>query len=230
MAVKCFSTIRGVAMRLTREDNCGKWQTGATASAISDGFVKIDLTAAVDAGATYQVKNAAGVYVVNEKGRPSLTNYGVKVQFARVDPAVFEMATGQSVILNYNGDAVGFAIDDIAKDVNFGLEAWTDVAGVDECAGGTNSWDYWLLPWVVNGILGDFSIQDGLINFDIMANTKGNLNWHKGPYNVVSSAAVLTPSPLLANVGSRVHVYNQLAEVAPPTATCGYVAQSVVWS
>lgn len=227
MSSVCYSSIKGLAMRATRLDSVGKWVTGATGSAVSKGFVKVDLTANIEDGQEFVVKNANGDLCINEKDSPRLKFVDLAVEFCEVDPELFELMTGVRLLADQAASNVGFALSETWNAAPCALEVWTKIAG---SVAGNHQWIYWLLPQVVNGIVGDFSIENGPMNFTLKANTKANPYWGSGPYNVVAQDAGLTPGVLLDPVEDGDHVYHRLTEIAPPTATCGYVSQLVGWS
>jgi len=57
---RCFSPVRGRAMRVTRLDGCGRPVYGDGSVGVSDGFVSVAFTANTDEGEEINVTNAAG--------------------------------------------------------------------------------------------------------------------------------------------------------------------------
>lgn len=222
----CYSSIKGLAMRATRLDSTGKWVTGTTASAVSKGFVNINLSANIEEGSEFTVKNANGDLCVNEKDASRLKFFDLEIEFCEVDPELFELMTGARLLDDYAGNSVGYAMNETLAAAPHALEVWTKVAGAE----GDNQYIYWLLPQIVNGIAGDYTIENGPASFTIKANTKSNSLWGTGPYNVVAQDAQLTAGVLLDPVLEGDHLYHRLTEIAPPTVQCGYVAQLVGWT
>jgi len=227
MASVCYSSIKGLAMRATRLDSLGRWVTGATASAVSNGFVSINLSANVEDGEEFLVKNANGALCINEKDQSRLKYIELEIEFCDVDPELFELISGVRLLENYNSDTVGFTMNEELQAAPHALEIWTKIAG---STGTDDQWIYWLLPRVENGIVGDLTVENGPMSFTVTANSKDNANWGKGPYNVVAQDGALTPGVLQECVLAGEHVYHRLTEIAPPTAACGYQTQSVNWT
>jgi hypothetical protein len=225
MAAKCYRSIKGLRMRVTKLDSIGRWVTGTTASAVSKGFIKIDLTDNIEDGEEYKQKNASGEQCINEKDQSVLNWIDLSVDFCEVDPELVQLITGQRLLTDFADNSVGFTKGNVPT-VNFALEVWTKVAGNADDA----QWIYWLLPGVTNGIIGDLTIENAPMTFNMKANTKTNPYWGVGPYNVVAQDALLTPGVLLEPVLDSEHLYNRMTEIAPPGAQCGFVAQNVPWT
>lgn len=225
----CFSSIKGLAMRATRLDACGQWASGGSAMATTDGFVRVQFSAEIEEGEEFQVKTAGGRLCVSEKDCSSLKWLNVEAEFCQVDPELFELLTGNRIVEDWEGEAVGFTIsEDLACGINFALEIWTQVSG-GACGGTGYRYVYWLFPYVTNGIMGDVAFENGPTTFTVTANTDANENWARGPYNVMPTDANNTPGRLVApGVEAGEHLYASLTSIAPPAVTtCGYQAQSV---
>jgi hypothetical protein len=222
MATQKFPMVRGRVMRATRLDGCGERIESTCSAIVSDGFVSVELTANITTSDAIEVTNAAGRVCVSDPSVSSLTNYGVQITFCQVDPELYAMLTGQSVVMDgaTPANAVGFRVssDVEAADSGFALEVWSNVPSI-ACSGegGEGTFGYLLLPFVSGGVLGDFTIENGAVTFVLTnAATKGGSGWGVGPYNVVLDD--VTPSPLLTAIGDSDHLHVQLTEVAPPAA------------
>lgn len=227
MATKKFPMVRGRVMRVTRLDGCGRVAPAACSYIVSDGFVSVELTANIETGDDISVQNAAGKTCVSDPAVPQFNGYGVQITFCQVDPELYGMMSGQAVVYDGAGDAVGFRVssDVDASDSGFALEVWSNVPAV-ACSteGGEGTFGYTLLPFVQGGVLGDFTIENGAVTFVISnAATKTGSGWAEGPYDVVLDDAD-APSPLLTEIGTSDHLHVQLTEVAPPTASDDCVA------
>jgi hypothetical protein len=227
MSDQCYSSIQGVVMRGTRVTRCGVPVTGgSTDQCVSDGFVSIKLTRVVEDGTDYKSKNAHGKLKVSKKGKPQLTGYTGEAHFVGVEPALFELMTGVRLLTNWNGDLVGYAQDrDIDSD-GFGLEVWTEVPSSPDVTCTTDGlWIYWLVPWCVDGILGDYEIHDALVDFSMFFRSEHANQWGVGPYDVVPADGSNTPGKIDSpGVLRTEHLYHRLTTIEPPTAVCGYVA------
>ena len=226
----CTSEIKGLAMRATRLDTCGRWASGASAAAVSDGFISIKAGSDVLDGQEYLVQTASGRLCINQKGRPQLKWLTLDMEFCETDPDLFELISGLDIVLDQAGAAVGGQLtQDLSGDTTFALEVWTEVAGTG-CAAGVGQWVYRLFPFVENVQWGDEEYANSEITFTASGTTRANPNWLLGPWNVVAQDAGGTPGPLLTpGVGATAHRYRTVTSIVPPTAFCGYVANPTPW-
>lgn len=230
-ASKCFSPVRGRAMRVTKLDGCGRPVYGDSSVGVTDGFVTISFTANTDEGEEISVTKANGQICVRETPCPTFLGYSTEIEFCNVDPALFAILTGQDTVTDsFDGTDAGFRInsDVSACDSGFALEVWTGTPGVT-CAPETDSGanpdaspgGYLLLPYMQGGVFGDFEITNGAISFTVTgAATKTGSGWGLGPYDVVPDSAG-DPGPLATPIQSGDHLHIQYTDVAPPEPSCG---------
>lgn len=227
---KCFSLVRGRAMRVTRLDGCGARVLGPDSQVTSDGFISIALTANTDEGETISITNAAGKVCILDEPCPTFTGYGVEVEFCGVDPALIDLLTGQPIVLDAAGElGVGFrmntAID--ACDSGFALEVWSNVPAAACDPGSGTAYGYFLIPFLKAGIIGDFTIANDAVNFTMTgSNSKDGSGWGVGPYDVTRDESNL-PGPLNLAIDANDHLHVELVTVAPPEPSCGAVALGV---
>jgi hypothetical protein len=223
---KCFSLVRGRALRVTRLDGCGVPVPGPDSVVVSEGFITVGLTANTDEGTEINVTNAAGNVCILDQPAPKFTGYGVTVEFCGVDPALISLMTGQEQVYDATGEtAIGFRMntDVNADESGFALEMWSNVPAAACEAGQTGQlYGYFLIPFLKGGVIGDFTIGNDAVNFTLSgANSKDGNGWGSGPYDVVSDDTQL-PSPLLDPLDPNDHLHMQLTDVPPPdTDTCG---------
>src|SRR5262245_52226342 len=165
---KCFSLVRGRAMRVTRLDGCGARVLGPDSQVSSDGFISVALTANTDEGTTISITNAAGKICILDEPCPLFTGYGGEVEFCGVDPALIQLMSGQPIVTDAAGAVgVGFRMntDVDACDSGFALEVWSSVpaAACDVTTGA--AYGYFLIPFLKGGIIGDFTIGNDAVNF-----------------------------------------------------------------
>lgn len=223
---RCFTPVRGNAMRVTALDGCGQPVYGEDSVGVSDGFVTISFTANTDEGEEINVTNAAGRTCVREVPCPQFLGYTVEIEFCQVDPAVLAILTGQDVELDAQGLAAGFRMNsgNSGCDRAFGLEIWTGTPGErcnPDAPVGSASGGYLLLPFMQGGIFGDFTIENAAISFTVTgAATKTGGLWGVGPYNVILNAEG-TPTPLAVPIAEDDHLLVRFTEVAAPDVFCG---------
>lgn len=226
MAAKCFSLVLGKKIRVTRLDSCCTPPVSGTACSyvVSDGFVRVSMSAEVSDGTEIAPTKADGTTCYTIKTPDSFTRFTVEIEFCQVDPELFEMMSNADPFVDYNGDTSGFVVSDGNLDKRFALELWTGIASDAACEPGSeeNS-GYFLLPCVQGGVFGDFEVTgDGESNFTLTgAFTQRALGWGVGPYDVLLDATD-TPAPLPApGMPTDSHYLATLTGVAPPPANCG---------
>ena len=220
------SYVRGKRLRATRLDRSGRPVYGEGSVVVTKGFITIGMTSNVEEGEAISQTNADGDTCINEPGLPSFTGVGVEIEFCEVDFALFEMMTGQPVVLNDDGEAVGItestSVD--LSNVGFAMEMWlgADTKGATPRQGSQGDYGYILLPFVSGGVISDVSIENGAINFTVnnMA-TKNGSRWGSGPYNVELVGGA--PKPLRTPLRARDHRRIMNVEVAPPTVYAGSI-------
>lgn len=223
---KSSGLVNGRRGRFTRLDGCGRAIYADDSVAVTSGFVSVAYTANTSDSDDVDVKNAAGEQCIFVKGKTSLNGYGLEIVFCRVDPAVLGMLTGQTVRLSADGTRiVGFNVDTKVdmSDAAVSVEVWAGATDSDACAtaGAQGSFGYFLSPFVQGGILGDFSVENGAINFTWTgANTADGNGWGVGPYNVVLDALDV-PGPLNEAITTTTHLVMEFTAVAPPVAYDG---------
>jgi hypothetical protein len=214
-------------MRVTALDSCGVPVVGASSTAVTDGFVSVAFSAQTTDAEEITIVKADGKICARDTGTASFNGYNLDITFCGVQPCIYEMMTGQPVVVDASAEAVGFkmnsAID--TSTLAFALELWAGVPGVD-CAGGGGSYGYVLVPFVGTGVIGDFSIENAAVNFTISgAATKDGNSWGVGPYDVVDDG-LGAAGPLPDALDPDDHLYVVWTSIAPPDVTDGCVALS----
>ena len=230
MGSQCFSLVRGRALRVSKLDGCGRVQNGSRSQVTTEGFISVGLTANTEEGETISVTNAAGKVCILDEPSPSFTGYSIEVAFCGVDPELFALMTGQKVVLNADGtDAIGFRMNSgiSLAGSGFALELWSNVPVAACDSSGGSSYGYFLVPFVQGGVLGDFTVENGAINFTLSgATSKDGNEWGVGPYDVIRDASNAA-APLGEVLDSKDHLHMQLTTVPPPAPSCGAVALGV---
>jgi hypothetical protein len=229
VATRRFTAFNGRRARFTRVDSCGRPVYGAGAQVVTSGFVSIGMSGEVREGTDIELVNAGGDLCLSERGADQLRWLTVEAEFCEVDPDLVSLfQPNNTKIVDYLGNVIGFAESD-TQDITRGvaIEVWADVAGEDLCddPNATQTWAYFLLPWVVGGTMGDLTIENAGLTTTINSRTKRNGKWGVGPYDVMLAAAD-TPGPMLLPVGAREHRRLFLTNVAPPEETTGAVGLS----
>ncbi|MGW6376227.1 hypothetical protein ACWFRB_09210 [Rhodococcus sp. NPDC055112] len=227
MPTTIWPSIRSHVVRTTKLDACGAPAIGPKSTAVSDGHISIKLSPQYEDGEETNQKNAGGKLIVVDKASDQLKYINVEIVFAKVDPDIFNIVTGQPIVLDHSGAATGIRLG-ATIDTNVAVETWTDVPGTS-CGPDGKLYGYALLPYLKGGRLGDFSFENALANFTISGRTEANSPWAKGPYNVVLNAIVPPATEpaagkLLSVIAADQHLHMEPTAVAPPAPTAGAVA------
>jgi len=202
---------------------------GDTSTVVSESFVKFNATPQIEDPDEFTVKTANGRLCLSEIGCPTLKRMNLSVDVCRADPRQFEMMGGASIVLDGDGNAVGYRVtEDFGGCPAYAIEIWSRIP-VEECGvEGTQEWVYFLFPYVTNGRLGDVTIENGPVSFTLAGETKSTVGWGVGPYNVIEDGG--DPSPLLTPMVAGDHYHVQKTTLAPPTETCGATALAALGS
>lgn len=204
-------------MRATKVNSCGVPVLGPDSVVTTDGFVSAAFSPNTETGEAITVTNANGRRCVNDVPDAQFLNYGVTISFCGVNPELITMMTGQPVVLDSAGEPVGFRVNSrIALTGAFALEIWTGVAGQACGESGEAVYGYALAPFIKGGTIGDFTFQNGSVDFTLTnATTRDGTGWGAGTNEVVLDGT--TPSVLLEPLDEFDHLHLQTTEVAPPS-------------
>lgn len=209
-------------MRITRNNACGVPVIGPKSVVVSSGFVSVQMSPQYEDGEATRKKSASGELCVVDPGIPALAQIDAEINFCGVNPDIWNIVTGQPLVLDGDSNAVGIRIGESVQSA-WGLEVWTDISGV--ACGATPLYGYFLLPFLFNGRLGDFTIEEAAMDLTLSSSTKRGSGWGVGPYDVVLDETDAA-GPLLTAIGAKDHMHMQATAVAPPTvpADCSAVA------
>lgn len=225
MTAVCFTPFKIPRVRVTKLNSCGQVVTGSCSQVVTDGIISVAMTKNYEDREEFFVKNGDGKFCVRETTPPILKWIDLVLTFCNVDPDLLFLASANPLYTDENGVKIGWSEkEDSAFDVNFALEGWTRLTGTGvSCTGGTQ-YGYWLFPRIVEGTIGDITLEDGVANFVINARTASNSLWGVGPYNVSNSATTGLPvamnTPILSNQQMRTFI----TTLAPPASACGCAA------
>lgn len=227
---ECHTLIQGNMLRATRIDGCGAPVGGANAQVVTDGFISVAMKDNVENGEEFKVKLANGQFCVNQRSRPQLNWIEVTVTVCQVAPELFELLSGSALIYDDapTPNAVGIGTDGSTyASASFALELWTNIGRSKgaACTSAAVRYGYLLLPWLVEGTIGDVTVENGPVSFTLGTITSTGNDWGVGPYDVVVDRFG-DPSPLLDPIPHDRHRLLQFTDQAPPASVCGY--QSLV--
>lgn len=230
MASVCFTPFKLPRVRVTRLDSCGAVVTGDCSQVVSDGIISIAMTKNYEDREEFFIKNGDGRFCVRETVAPILKWIDLVVTFCNVDPDIVNIVSAEPLYTSDDVAAtkIGYSTaEGSAADVNFALEGWTRLSGTGAICTGGVEYGYFLWPWVVEGTIGDMTLENGVANFTVNARTHGDSLWGVGPYNVDLSDhpdTYNTEIPMLTPITSIQHSRMFVTRLEPPSASCGCAA------
>lgn len=223
---KNVSLYKSKRMRATRLDVSGRPLYGPESVVITRGQISTAFTSNVEEGEAISQPNGNGDSCLNVPATNSFTGFSVESTFCNVDFALFEMLTGNPVVLNDDGTIVGIdeGTDVDLSGVNFALELWTGAQVSDALRpGAEGEWGYIVAPFLSGGTLGDITVENAAITFTVTGmQTKNGAAWGSGPYNVDLVGGVA--APLFKPLTSKKHRRITVVEIAPPEDVPGFTA------
>lgn len=225
MASQCLPLLQFDSVRVTRLTSCGAVVDSTCSYATSESVVTLSMTNNNQERQEFTQLNGKGEICVDEAVEPQLRWIEFELTFCKVDPELFNIITGEPLVLSDAASPVAIGWDTTqAGPLNsfFALEGWS-LTG-DSCDDGVADYGYFLMPFAKGAQLSDVTLENGNINFTVTGRTARNPLWGVGPYNVRLIEAVLDlgePAPLLTAVGSTVHRRMFWTELPPPAGFCG---------
>ena len=230
MTSVCYTPFKIPTVRVTKVDvNCGAPVTGTCSTATSNGIISVAMTKEYEDRQEFFVKNGNGDFCVRETNPPILKWINLVITFCDVDPELLNIMTSDSLVYDDADSprATGYNTDQGAAALSsFALEGWSRISGLSIPCTGTDQveYGYSLFPWIVEGTVGDITLQNDTASFIVNARTTNASQWGTGPYFVDLSDATATldnPIPLLTPILSDQHHRMFLTRMAPPDGACG---------
>ena len=226
MTSVCYTPFKIPRVRATLLSSCGVPVTGCS-TVVTDGIISVEMTKEYEDREEFFVKNGDGVFCVRETNPPILKWINLVLTFCNVDPELVNIMSAEPLVYDDASSprATGFSTQEgSAASANFALEGWTRISGSGVSCTGGQEYGYVLFPWIIEGTVGDLTLENGAANFVLNARTKAQSPWGLGPYMVDYSdnpAGSTTQIPLLTPILSTQHHRMFLTRLAPPTAVCG---------
>ncbi len=178
--------------------------------------MSVTLSAEVEEGDEYLLKNAWGEPCVLDKNADFIKWVNVSIDFAEINPDALDIITGANPVIS-SGNTIGATYGSDLFTGAFALEVWTKRAN-GNCVGGVPEWGYFLVPFVKNGRLdGDVTIENGTLTLSVAAQGWPTTTWGAGPY---------TPNPFIESFPNNDLFGMVVTDEQPPTDTAGCVAYS----
>ena len=228
MPTECSALLRGKVARITRVDGCGNPvmcdapNNTTPQHVVSDGVISMQIEPEIDAGTDITQDNWAGESCIDIPACPKIRWINITATFCRMDPDLFSLWTGVPVVKDANGNATGFRVrKNVSCEEGVALEIWTGSVAENRCTtgGGKAKFGYIVIPWVVNGILGSYTIENGAVTFQVTAKGIDGGGWGTGPYPIYEGTGPAAKLQTPFGPGDLEHV--DTTTLAPPTAFCG---------
>ncbi len=239
MSTKCYSMIRGSALRATGLKSCGSIPDPITYG-VSKSVTRVTINEVTDFGNNELIRNDEDDPRLHFVNPAEMIRFTVDIDFIRCDPGILNLVSGVPVVENALGDIVGFDSNTRVPAKSFALEVWSRLAGNvlnqsgegfgeadfgEDPFGGEESpgdvcareYGYTLFPFLKGGQLGGFQFAQGLVSFSLRnAKTRRSSKWGKGPYDLTGAHERLL-TPVSGNLMWR----NFITTAAPPAQTDG---------
>lgn len=220
MTTSQMRRFKGKVVRLTLLDVCGGVVHGPASTVNSKGFIKATLHPQYENATDYLVRNANDEFEINEQGLPLLRFWTATIDFVNVDPYMVNFVTGSPLVLDDSANVIGWRGREGVTS-QFAIEGWTNLAGLP-CVAAAVNFGYWLMPFNINGTVGDVVVENAAATFTVTAHSHNASPWGVGPYNIRNNGSSVA-SPLLAPINALDHFHTEVTTLAPPAPTVGAV-------
>lgn len=228
MAVVCASMARGKMLRITKLDSCGAVVSGAGASLVTKAFISGTFTPNYLDAEEISISDANGDVCISDRSDPALQWVDVSLVVCVEDPTMVNLITGDPVVVDDAAptpNTIGFRLDTaLTGKASFALELWSGITGQACAANGFTNYGYWLFPWVKDGQMGEFVIENGALTFTFTGRAVVGSQWGLGPYLVRRDATVpATLEKLVTPIGATQPMHFEVTSAPLPTPACGAV-------
>lgn len=228
MAAVTDAPVKGKMLRATKLGPCGdpvlapgEWPV----QVVTKGFVSVEYSPEVDDGEEIDQRDANGDSCVYVPARRRIKYYNVTVTACQVDPELYSLFTGAPVVVDEAGRATGLRVTSaVNQDSAVAVELWSGTAQrrcAPGSAGARPRFGYFLLPQVVDGQIGDFTIENGAANFTLTGKAVENEQWGRGPYEVYLRAGGV--ARLTDPMGAQDLLHMDWTTLPPPGPAAGVV-------
>jgi hypothetical protein len=233
-----FAVVKGLALRASKIDRCGKPLAGASNRLVTEGFIRVNLDPELKAAEDLEQTNAAGKVCVQGRTPPERKWWNVEIQFCDVDPDLYSLITGWARVLDWDDNPIGFRDQkEVNADTGVAFEVWTGVGDDDGCeiplddsifsAAASGASHGYLLFGGTEFISGALTVESGVATFTMTGRTIAMPHWGRGPYNVAATDASGTPGRLLVPTSKSEHITLFSTPVVPPEVTDGADALAI---
>lgn len=186
MTIYCPKSIKGLALRTTRHDDCGTalGEEVANARAVVAAFASVKFTPDIQAGVEIAVPNAGGDICIHDIDRPRVKGWNVELKMCGFVMPVLEMLVGVAALrgrAGTSGDIHGGVVPSMngGSQDQAGIEVWSKNADPAQCAGGAALYMQNAITNTKNWhISGDFTYDNANpVDVTLMGYAQDNPNW-----------------------------------------------------
>lgn len=178
------ASVLGAAVRITRLNSDGTTATGASASYITNKFVRVSFTPEYEEGDEFTEKTADGTVCVTFKTNDTLKRVNLELAICNPDPEFTEISSG-GTLLTSGGQSIGWAAPLVSTDATpngVAVEVWSK-AVVGSTIASSNPFFRWVFPYVQMRPSGERVIENGLLANTFEGFGVGNAQFGDGPQN-----------------------------------------------
>lgn len=221
MTSQIVSAIKGTTIRVMTLNVCGNIVTGGSSSQVVEtGFISVKPSPQYEDGQEFVQKTASGFLCVNQKDPGQLKRVNTDSLWCVMNPDLITIMTGARLIAPGGVTGTGNFFTDALLASHFSLEIWQQIAGRNACnAAGQQQFLYWAFFHNQNAQVGDFTIENSNLQFDMKAETAGVGSIWGGFPTAAPPSGYLGSATILP--GDH-YAYN-ITTVAPPASTNGAV-------
>ncbi len=233
MATICATPFKVPRLRATRLDECGVPVEGECSTVVTDGTITVEIAREYEDREDFFKKNGDGVFCVKETDPPILKWINLTMTMCDVDPHLVNLVAGEEVLEDdaTEPNAIGFESPRAQRPWSTSPSRSGRRTTGGACGLNETRYGYLLFPWIIEGTIGDLTLENGAADFVLTARTRSGSPWGVGPYTVQESALAATlgdPLPFYQIVGDLDHEEWIWTTLAPPVASCGCIAMPLV--
>ncbi len=227
-----FPLLRLRRVRVTQLDECGRPVYAEESPApgdlplhvVSNGAISLQYEEDHEEGDEFILKNGWGELCQNDRSVSQFKRANLTINFCNVDPELFSIMLNVDLIVDGNGEAIGYRKSEGPNDVVAAVEGWMGIPG-QECST-ESGLDYGYIGFyhVTDGKSSGATFENGTTSFELTGFTRPGAGWGVGPYDVQSDYESPTPGfgPLDPAVGPAEH-YRKFKSNAPVPEPAGLV-------
>lgn len=192
MAAKCLAAIRFCRMRATRLNSDGTPHNSPNNVYVTDKPVSLSVSPVIEEGEDRTRVGGCDCIVASYRGKDKLKWFDFELELAVWEPALIELLTGATAIVDGGGDAIGFDWSDQAfncsSDVQPAvvLEGW-QAAQNQGAPDATYPWFHWTWPMTFWQIA-DYTLENDFAAPTLNGYSQPNSNWADGIFGDVPQA------------------------------------------